>query len=130
PPVICRAPNRWVLCSTGMPPRSVAPATPRSDAVSPGKQSSFRIGTLRRECLAHVLIYGEQHLRRILALYSLYYNETRTHLGLGKDRAVTTVRPTVHRTNLVRIASSLRADMIFGKGRFHPQVSAHTGSNP
>ncbi len=43
------------------------------------------IGTLRRECLDHVLIYGEQHLRRILTLYSLYYNETRTHLGLGKD---------------------------------------------
>ncbi len=30
-------------------------------------------------------IYGERHLRRILTLYSLYYNETRTHLGLGKD---------------------------------------------
>jgi hypothetical protein len=43
------------------------------------------IGTLRRECLDHVLISGERHLRRILTLYSLYYNETRTHLGLGKD---------------------------------------------
>jgi transposase InsO family protein len=43
------------------------------------------IGTLRRECLDHVLIYGERHLRRILTLYSLYYNERRTHLGLGKD---------------------------------------------
>src|SRR5262249_33100561 len=43
------------------------------------------IGTLRRECLDHVLIYGERHLRQILTLYSLYYNETRTHLGLGKD---------------------------------------------
>src|SRR5712691_13088319 len=45
----------------------------------------FLIGTLRRECLDHVLIYGERHLRRVLTLYSLYYNETRTHLGLGKD---------------------------------------------
>src|SRR5438034_1207421 len=43
------------------------------------------IGTLRRECLDQVLIYGERHLRRILTLYSLYYNETRTHLGLAKD---------------------------------------------
>src|SRR6201997_2538462 len=43
------------------------------------------IGTLRRECLDHVLIYDERHLRRILTLYSLYYNETRTRLGLGKD---------------------------------------------
>src|SRR6266699_3811488 len=43
------------------------------------------IGTLRRDCLDHVLIFGERHLRRILTLYSVYYNETRTHLGLGKD---------------------------------------------
>jgi len=38
-----------------------------------------------RDCLDHVLIFGERHLRRILTLYSVYYNETRTHLGLGKD---------------------------------------------
>jgi len=38
-----------------------------------------------RDCLDHVLICGERHLRRILTLYSLYYNETRTHLGLAKD---------------------------------------------
>src|SRR6516162_5194254 len=37
------------------------------------------IGTLRRECLDHVLIFGERHLRRVLTLYSVYYNETRTH---------------------------------------------------
>ena len=43
------------------------------------------IGTLRRDCLDHVLIYGERHLRQVLTLYSSYYNETRTHLGLGKD---------------------------------------------
>jgi hypothetical protein len=43
------------------------------------------IGTLRRECLDHMLIYGERHLRRILTLYSLYYNETRAHLALRKD---------------------------------------------
>jgi hypothetical protein len=43
------------------------------------------IGTLRRDCLDYVLIFGERHLRGVLTLYSLYYNETRTHLGLGKD---------------------------------------------
>jgi transposase InsO family protein len=43
------------------------------------------IGTLRRECLDHVLIFGERHLHRILSSYSLYYNEARPHLGLGKD---------------------------------------------
>jgi transposase InsO family protein len=43
------------------------------------------IGSLRRECLDHVLIFGERHLRHVLKSYSVYYNETRTHLGLGKD---------------------------------------------
>ena len=32
-----------------------------------------------------LLIFGEGHLWRVLALYAAYYNETRTHLGLGKD---------------------------------------------
>ena len=43
------------------------------------------MGTLRRECLDHVLIFGERHLHQVLTLYSLYSNETRTHLGLVKD---------------------------------------------
>jgi hypothetical protein len=43
------------------------------------------IGTLRRECLDHVLIIGEWHLRQMLASYSSYYNESRTHLALEKD---------------------------------------------
>jgi Integrase core domain len=43
------------------------------------------IGTLRRECLDRVLIFGEAHLRRILFAYAAYYNQTRTHLALQKD---------------------------------------------
>jgi len=43
------------------------------------------IGTLRRECLDHVLIIGAQHLRQVLASYAAYYNQTRTHLALQKD---------------------------------------------
>ena len=43
------------------------------------------IGTLQRDCLDHVVIFGAQHLRQILASYSSYYNETRTHLSLDKD---------------------------------------------
>jgi hypothetical protein len=57
-----------------------------------------------------------------LTLYSLYYNETRTHLGLGKDaplrRSVQTIWDHIRYTALVRIASSPRADMIFGKDTF------------
>ena len=47
------------------------------------------IGTLRRDCLDHVLILGEQHLRQILTLYSRYYNEARTHLSLEEGYAAT-----------------------------------------
>jgi transposase InsO family protein len=43
------------------------------------------IGTLRRECLEQMLIFGEAHLRKILTLYASYYNESRTHLSLCKD---------------------------------------------
>ena len=59
------------------------PISPRSPWQNP--YAERLIGTLRRECLDHVLVFGERHLRRVLTLYSLYYNETRTHLGLGKD---------------------------------------------
>jgi transposase InsO family protein len=43
------------------------------------------IGTLRRECLDHVLIIGAWHLRRVLTSYAAYYNQARTHLALQKD---------------------------------------------
>jgi transposase InsO family protein len=37
------------------------------------------IGTLRRECLDRMLIFGEAHLRKILASYACHYNDSRTH---------------------------------------------------
>jgi putative transposase len=43
------------------------------------------IGSIRRECLDHVVVIGERHLRGILSNYVDYYNETRTHLVLAKD---------------------------------------------
>ena len=43
------------------------------------------IGSIRRECLDHVVVNGERHLRHILACYLDYYNAVRTHLSLGKD---------------------------------------------
>ncbi len=43
------------------------------------------IGSIRRECLNHVLVLGDRHLRRILARYFEYYHRARTHLSLDKD---------------------------------------------
>src|SRR5213596_454219 len=55
--------------------------------LSPG-QNPFAerlIGSIRRECLNHVLVLGESHLRRILTRYFSYYHRARTHLALDKD---------------------------------------------
>ena len=43
------------------------------------------IGSIRRECLDHVIVLGENHLRRILRSYIAYYHRSRTHLSLCKD---------------------------------------------
>ena len=43
------------------------------------------IGTLRRDCLNHVIVLDERHLRRIVARYLDYYHDWRTHLSLSKD---------------------------------------------
>ena len=43
------------------------------------------IGSIRRECLDHIVIFNERHLRRVLSSYVDYYQRTRTHLSLGKD---------------------------------------------
>ncbi len=46
------------------------------------------IGTLRRDCLDHVIVFNENHLRRILRDYLTYYHGFRTHLSLDKDSPV------------------------------------------
>jgi putative transposase len=43
------------------------------------------IGSIRRECLNHVLVLGARHLHRILTRYLVYYHQARTHLALDKD---------------------------------------------
>src|SRR5215469_9946932 len=57
------------------------------------------IGSIRRDCLDHVVVFGERHLRHVLTAYQKYYNEARTHLSLEKDapmpRAVQAVGQTL-----------------------------------
>ncbi len=43
------------------------------------------IGTMRRDCTDHVVVFGRRHLWRILRSYADYYNSSRTHLSLKKD---------------------------------------------
>src|SRR6202140_1816281 len=43
------------------------------------------IGSIRRECLDHVIVLNEHHLRRILQSYFGYYHRKRTHLSVAKD---------------------------------------------
>jgi len=43
------------------------------------------IGSIRRDCLDHVIVLNERHLRSVLRDYLAYYHDSRTHLGLGKD---------------------------------------------
>jgi putative transposase len=43
------------------------------------------IGSIRRECLDHIVIFNERHLRRVLTSYVDYYQRTRSHLSLDKD---------------------------------------------
>jgi hypothetical protein len=46
------------------------------------------IGSIRRECLDHVVVFGERHLRYVLLSYMKYHNEIGTHLSLEKDAPV------------------------------------------
>jgi transposase InsO family protein len=82
------------LRAMGIRDKPIAPASPWQNGFA-----ERLIGSIRRECLDHIIVLGEAHLRRILKSYARYYNETRTHLALDKDAPVS--RP-VQRTGVVR----------------------------
>jgi len=64
----------------GIRDRPVSPSSPWQNGIA-----ERLIGTLRRECLDQMLVFGEAHLRRILSAYATYYNQARTHMALQKD---------------------------------------------
>jgi transposase InsO family protein len=68
------------LRAMGIRDRPMAPRSPWQNG-----HVERLIGSIRRECLDHVVVLGEAHLRRVLKTYAGYYNEVRTHLALGKD---------------------------------------------
>ena len=51
------------------------------------------IGSLRRECLDRLLIVGRRHLERVLAIYTLHYNEHRPHRSVNQRPPLTPVPP-------------------------------------
>ena len=67
------------VTAMGIRDRPISPGSPWQNGIA-----ERLIGTLRCECLDHMVI-GEAHLRRILSAYAVYYNQTRTHLALNKD---------------------------------------------
>jgi transposase InsO family protein len=71
------------LRSMGIRDRPTSPRSPWQNGFA-----ERLIGSIRRECLDHVVVFGERHLRHILLSYMKYYNEARTHLSLEKDTPV------------------------------------------
>jgi len=72
------------LRSMGIRDRPTSPRSPWQNGYA-----ERLIGSIRRECLDLVVVFGERHLRHVLLSYMNYYNEARTHLSLDKDAPVT-----------------------------------------
>src|SRR6202158_2851434 len=81
------------LRAMGIRDKPIAPSSPWQNGFA-----ERLIGSIRRECLDHIVVFGEVHLRRILKSYAAYYNSVRTHRSLQKDAPV--FRP-VQRTGII-----------------------------
>ena len=68
------------LRTMGIRDKPIAPASPWQNGFA-----ERLIGSIRRECVDHIVVLGEAHLRRILESYARYYNDIRTHRSLDKD---------------------------------------------
>jgi transposase InsO family protein len=82
------------LHAMGIRDKPTAPASPWQNGFA-----ERLIGSIRRECLDRIIVFGEAHLRRILKSYARYYNDIRTHRSLEKDAPA--VRP-VQRTGSIK----------------------------
>jgi transposase InsO family protein len=71
------------LRAMGIRDRPTAPASPWQNGVV-----ERLIGSIRNECLDHIIVLGKAHLRRILKNHAAYYNGVRTHRSLQKDAPV------------------------------------------
>ena len=120
------------LCAMGIRDRPIAPRSPWQKAYV-----ERLIGTIRRECLDHIIVFGETHLRRIVGAYAAYYNESRTHRSLDKDAPLHRAIQRHHITTRPRRTSSpILKNLIFGtdsrlrcRDTFRVCNREHLGSN-
>ena len=77
------APVTRRLRAMGIRDRPIAPGSPWQNGYA-----ERLIGTIRRECVDHLIVFGEAHLRRMLREYEAYYNGSRTHRALNHDAPV------------------------------------------
>jgi transposase InsO family protein len=81
------------LRAMGIRDKPTAPASPWQNGFA-----ERLIGSIRRECVDHMIVLGEVHLRRILKSYAQYYNGVRTRRSLNKDAPVSR---SVQRTGVI-----------------------------
>ena len=93
------------LRAMGIWDRPIAPASPWQNGFA-----ERLIGSIRRECLDHIIVLGEAHLRRILKSYADYYNGVRTHRSLNKDAPV---------SRQIQPAGSIKSHAILGGLHHH-----------
>jgi len=74
------------------------------------------VGSIRRECLDHVIVWNERSLRRTLQSYFAYYQRSRTHLALGKDAP---------EPRSVELPEHGRVVAILQVGGLHPRYQSH-----
>jgi transposase InsO family protein len=87
------------LRAMGIRDKPIAPASPWQNGFA-----ERLIGSIRHECVDHIIVLGEMHLRRVLKSYADYYNCARTHRSLNKDAPLS--RP-VQRTGVIRSRAML-----------------------
>jgi transposase InsO family protein len=93
------------LRAMGIRDKPIAPSSPWQNGFA-----ERLIGSIRRECVDHLIVLGEAHLRRILRTYAHYYNDIRTHRSLAKDAPVS--RP-------IQWTGSIRSHGILGGLHHH-----------
>jgi transposase InsO family protein len=93
------------LRSMGIRDKPIAPASPWQNGFA-----ERLIGSIRRECVDHLIVLSEAHLRRMLRAYARYYNDVRTHWSLAKDSPISrAIQPT----------GSIRSNAILGGLHHH-----------